>query len=268
MASTTSGRARATAPPTPARAVKPPKARARAGMLRLSVGNGCTRVMRPHVGVLVADQAAVPARLDGVVLVPGQRGDDVQPVAPRPRAPRRSAVMTSPVGATSGAKCGQRTSEVHGRSERVRTVGGQQPTLGGRRRASAPRTRAGRTPRCGPPAAGARARGSSRSRRMAAAHAADVVGRRRAAPASPTTSGRAVASAATHRAARGHGLEHGQRRSPRSATGTASAGGAARSSASRSRPGMRPGRADPVAERRGAADRPRRPRPRLGRRRR
>ncbi len=49
MASTTSGLVRVAAPTTVASAVKPPNARARAGMFRLSVGNGWTRVMRPHV---------------------------------------------------------------------------------------------------------------------------------------------------------------------------------------------------------------------------
>ena len=80
IASTTSGPDACQQRLQPARPVKPPNARARAGMLRLSVGNGCTRVMRPHGGVLVADEAALPARLDRVVLVPRQRGDDVQPV--------------------------------------------------------------------------------------------------------------------------------------------------------------------------------------------
>ena len=65
MASTTSGRVRATTPVDGGERGEPAeRRRARAGMLRLSVGNGCTRVMRPHVGVLVADELAVPARFD------------------------------------------------------------------------------------------------------------------------------------------------------------------------------------------------------------
>ena len=48
MTMTASGRPRATRPATVARPVKPAKATARAGMLVLSVGNGCSRVMRPQ----------------------------------------------------------------------------------------------------------------------------------------------------------------------------------------------------------------------------
>ena len=90
MASTASGRRRVDdARAAPASAVNPPKATARAGMLRLSVGNGCTRVMRPQSVVLVAHELAVPPRLDGVVLVPRQRRDDVEPVAAARPARRR-----------------------------------------------------------------------------------------------------------------------------------------------------------------------------------
>ena len=48
IASTASGRGRLTTDSNPLRAVKPPNASARAGILVLSVGNGCTRVMRPQ----------------------------------------------------------------------------------------------------------------------------------------------------------------------------------------------------------------------------
>ena len=48
MASTTSGDGRAMTPSTVVNAVNPPKATARARILRLSVGNGWTRVIEPH----------------------------------------------------------------------------------------------------------------------------------------------------------------------------------------------------------------------------
>ena len=48
MASTASGRPRLIIPARAARPVKPTNPTARAGMLRLSVGNGWTRVRRPH----------------------------------------------------------------------------------------------------------------------------------------------------------------------------------------------------------------------------
>ena len=89
--------------------VKPAKAAARAGMLRLSVGNGWTRDAAP-LGVLVADHPALPPGLDAVVLVPRQGRDDVR------RGPATSSVamlvITSPVGAVS-ARGGAQHEQLH-----------------------------------------------------------------------------------------------------------------------------------------------------------
>ena len=83
MASTTSGARLETRPFQVARAVKPPKATARARILRLSVGNGWTRVIEPH---------AVSSRRTSCPSQPGSRawwryqgsdGHDVQAVAER-----------------------------------------------------------------------------------------------------------------------------------------------------------------------------------------
>ncbi len=82
-------------------------------MLRLSVGNGCTRRDATPLGDLATDQLAVPARLEGVALVPGQGRDHVEAVAPLDQLhgdPRHDVAG----GATSGAKCGHRTTRFTG----------------------------------------------------------------------------------------------------------------------------------------------------------
>ncbi len=138
--------------------------------------------------VLAAHRLALPPRLDAGVLVPGQRGDDVEPVAPGASSVAM-LVMTSPVGARSGAKCGQRTRRFTGPYRRVRlgTPGSSaRPSSSTRtaRRATGRPRRAGRARRRRSAASAwpsAQASGSSGLRRM---------------PASPTTSGSAVVSAA------------------------------------------------------------------------
>ena len=78
IASTASGRGRLAAATSPVSAVKPPNASARAGMLRLSVGNGCTRVMRPQSVTCSRTNLAVPAFFDAVMAIPRQRRHDVK----------------------------------------------------------------------------------------------------------------------------------------------------------------------------------------------
>ena len=168
-----------------------------------------------------------------VVVVPGQRGDDVQPVAPRRPARSTMLVMTSPVGATSGAKCGHedgagsraataprgtRRSEGLGRRHRAELPGPFEP---GRRPAGrgARRRRAAGAARW-PTPPGRRARPARRRRRRPRA------GRWRSRPR-PGSPGPWP---------RGPG-----RRSPRSGTGTPRPW-AWRRMASRSHHGMRPRR--------------------------
>ena len=102
MTMTTSGRIRVKAARTVAMPVKPAKATARAGMLVLSVGKGWSRVIQPHgVDSVRAGRPVQPSstawwRYHGSAVTTCRRC---------PRAARAStmAVITSPVGATSGA---------------------------------------------------------------------------------------------------------------------------------------------------------------------
>ena len=111
MASTASGRHGVAAASAAASAVNPPKARARAGMLRLSVGNGCDpRDAPPRASSSVRTSRPRHSGSTRWCSVPRQRRDDVEPVARGRRGSCAIWVMTSPVGATSGAKCGHRTS--------------------------------------------------------------------------------------------------------------------------------------------------------------
>ena len=116
MASTASGRApggrrRPSAVDStvnPAKASGPGRDVALVGGERVDAGDAAP------VGVLVADDLARPS--------PARRGGAGTTAAtvttcsrgPGPTSSVAMLVMTSPVGATSGAKCGQRTSEVHG----------------------------------------------------------------------------------------------------------------------------------------------------------
>ena len=108
MASTASGRRRAAAPTAVARAVKPPNARARAGMLRLSVGNGCTREMRPHGVVSVRTRR--PSQ-PGSTSWSTYHGSAVTTCSRCPRSASSWTMrdITTPVGARSGSKWGHRT---------------------------------------------------------------------------------------------------------------------------------------------------------------
>ncbi len=102
MASTASGRNRLVSPAAAARAVNPPKARARAVMFDLSVGNGCTRVMRPHP---VSSWRTRRPSQPGSMAWSRYQGREVTRCSRCPRSTSCSAiwVITSPVGATSGA---------------------------------------------------------------------------------------------------------------------------------------------------------------------
>ncbi len=99
---TASGRPRATRPATVARPVNPANATARAGMLVLSVGNGCRRVMRPHE-VRSVRHSRPPQ--PGSTRCSRYHGSEVTTCSSCPRSASAVAieVITSPVGATSGA---------------------------------------------------------------------------------------------------------------------------------------------------------------------
>ena len=122
-------------------------------------------------GVLVARPAGRPSPARRVVLVPGQRGDDVEPVAAARPARSTMLVMTSPVGATSGAKWGQRTTMFTRRLRwRARPSRRSSRRMRCRRPGRAPRPTRPSVKRGGPRAA-RRATRSSRSARRRAARA-------------------------------------------------------------------------------------------------
>ena len=102
-------------PARPASSDEPDERRALgASRLRLSSpGNGCTRVIDPHRVRSRADQPAAPARLDRVVAVPGQRGDDVHLVAERRQLVRRCGVITSPGRRGVGLEVGAQHDDAH-----------------------------------------------------------------------------------------------------------------------------------------------------------
>ena len=108
-ASTASGRPRVSVAMAPESAVNAPNAAARAGMSRLSVGNGCTRVIRPHS---VSSWRTRRPRHSFSTRWVRYHGRAVTTWTWCSRAANSVTirVITSPVGAMSGSKCGQMTS--------------------------------------------------------------------------------------------------------------------------------------------------------------
>ena len=225
--------------------------------LRLSApGNGWTRVIEPHARLLAAHQPAGPARLDAVVRY---QGSAVTTCSSWPRAASSATmrVITSPVGAVSGAKCGHRTAS---RSGRRGSAAARSPAARrhGRRSSSAAR-RAPRRERAGPRPAGGDERVAVGAATSSRASRPGVERRAAgAAPASPTTSGSAVAVAADHRRAERHRLEHGRAEALVAAREHQRVGH--RSSPSRSASGTRPGRITRSPSSRRSIARRRRPR--------
>jgi hypothetical protein len=104
MASTASGRCprQPRRPAVAASTVNPANAAARAGMLRLSVGNGWTRVMRP---TSVSSWRTIRPSQPGSMRWCWYHGSEVTTCSSWPRAASSvpMLVITSPVGAVSGA---------------------------------------------------------------------------------------------------------------------------------------------------------------------
>ena len=109
MTMTASGPKREATPAIVAAPVKPTNPAARAAMLVLSVGNGFNRVIQPQSVDSV--RHIFPCH-SGSTSCRRYHGSEVTMCIRCPRAARASAtaVITSPVGATSGAKWGQRMS--------------------------------------------------------------------------------------------------------------------------------------------------------------
>ena len=172
--------------------------------------------MVPHAVGLAPHQLAVPARLQGVVPVPGQRGDHVEAVAERGQLVD-DAGHDLAGGGHVGREVGAQHDDVHGPdSPRPRP---------GRRPRPAPAPSASQRELAGPRVAqldpGARRWSGSSSRR---GHGRRPTPRRRrgrrSTPPSPTTSGSAVAVDAMHRAVAGSWLRGLGCRTPHRTTGT------------------------------------------------
>ena len=205
-ASTRRNQPPAPSPAQPASTEKPANPTARRGQVALVArpGTGGPGGSSPTACASPADQPAAPPRLDGVVAVPRQRGDDVQLVAARGQ-------LLDDAGQHRGrsARCRARSA---GRARRSAAGGPAVIVAGGTRRYAVGERGAGRPRR--ERAARASAGGDElvaagrRPRRARRAHASGSSGRTSA--ASPTTSGQRGPVAADHRRAERHRLEHGR----------------------------------------------------------
>ena len=181
--------------------------------------------MRPHDGGLVAHELAVPARLERVLLVPGQRGDDVEPVAQLRPARRRcwsSPRRSGPRRGRSGGRarrCSPGPSLPWPSGRPARGAGGATPVDRGQRLGRGLPREAGGAGLA--PGRRGRARWSGRRaarpwRRPRPSTSSGST----STPPSPTTSGSAVDRRRHHRARRGSWPRGRGCRSLRSATGT------------------------------------------------
>ena len=188
MASTTSGRLRVSRAVAPFSAVKAPKARARAGMFVLSVGNGCTRLIRPQARSSCWTSPSGPVgRHSGSTRWCSYQGRDVTTCSWWPRAASSwtMLVITTPVGREVGLEVRAQHRDPHAALPSASRHVETSASTGSSQVSSAARLR---------PASASRRRlsGSTSRVRIVRVHPPTSSGSRRR-PASPTTSGSARA---------------------------------------------------------------------------